>query len=261
MSGARLRLDRHRLGLRRQRQRAPPRREGLQGRRPRGGPPLPRRGLREDDLERAPLLLAAAPRPPRHLPHDALQGRLRRLRLRRRRRQPRLRQHALPAHRGLGVLPRPAVGRARGLGDDARAPLRDRGEDARRHPVRGRGAGRHAAARARRGVGRAGDLLDDPRRRLLRRARQDRARPLLRRRGPAARRLHPLRRVHGRLPPQRQEHAAEELPLLRRARRRGDPARAHRRRGPPARRGRRLAAATASPASAPARGSTSSARR
>ena len=84
------------------------------------------------------------------------------------------------------------------------------------------------------------DLLDHPRRRLLRRARRDRRRPLLRRRGPAARRLHPLRRLHGRLPPQRQEHAAEELPLLRRARRRRDPARAHRRRGPPARRARRL---------------------
>ena len=35
--------------------------------------------------------------------------------------------------------------------------------------------------------------------------------------GPAARGLHPLRRLHGRLPPQREEHAGQELPLVRRA--------------------------------------------
>ena len=83
-------------------------------------------------------------------------------------------------------------------------------------------------------------LLDDPRRRVLRRARPHGARSLLRRRGAAARGLHPLRRVHGRLPPQREEHARQELPLVRRARRRRDPARAHRRRHPPARCARRL---------------------
>ena len=66
------------------------------------------------------------------------------------------------------------------------------------------------------------------------------ARPVLRRRGPRAHRLHRLRPLHGRLPAQRQEHAAEELPLARRARRGDDHARAHGRRHPAARRARRL---------------------
>ena len=51
---------------------------------------------------------------------------------------------------------------------------------------------------------------------VLRRAGRDRARPVLRRRGAGAHRLHALRRVHGRLPHRRQEHAGEELPLVRR---------------------------------------------
>ena len=41
---------------------------------------------------------------------------------------------------------------------------------------------------------------------------QDRARPVLRRRGPGAHRLHRMRLVHDRLPLRRQEHAGEELP-------------------------------------------------
>ena len=41
-------------------------------------------------------------------------------------------------------------------------------------------------------------------------------RPVLRRRGAGPRHLHPLRRLHGGLPPRRQEHARQELPLVRR---------------------------------------------
>ena len=44
--------------------------------------------------------------------------------------------------------------------------------------------------------------------------------PVLRRRGPGAHRLHALRALHGRLPGRRQEHAAQELPLVRREARR-----------------------------------------
>ena len=64
--------------------------------------------------------------------------------------------------------------------------------------------------------------------------------PVLRRRRPGAHRLHPVRALHGRLPVQRQEHAAEELPVARRAGRRDDRAGAHGRRHPAARRARRL---------------------
>ena len=56
----------------------------------------------------------------------------------------------------------------------------------------------------------------DPGRRLLRRARPGAGgagpRPVLRRRRPRAQPLHRLRRVHDRLPPQRQEHPGQELP-------------------------------------------------
>ena len=44
-----------------------------------------------------------------------------------------------------------------------------------------------------------------------RRAGQDGARPVLRRRGPGAHRLHRVRRVHDRVPVRRQEHPGEEL--------------------------------------------------
>ena len=84
------------------------------------------------------------------------------------------------------------------------------------------------------------DVRQDARRRLLRHAGRDRRRPVLRRRRAGAHRLHRVRALHGRLPAQRQEHAAQELPLAGRARRRDDHARAHGRRHPAARRGRRL---------------------
>ncbi len=94
--GLRLRLARHRLGLRRQRQRAAARAEGLQGRRGRVRAPLRRRRAAEVDVGPAPLLVRAAARPERHLPADDLQGRRDRVRLRRRRRLAGLREHALP---------------------------------------------------------------------------------------------------------------------------------------------------------------------
>src|SRR4029450_8361129 len=50
-----------------------------------------------------------------------------------------------------------------------------------------------------------------------------RARPVLRRRRPAAHRLHLLRQLQQRLRPQRQEQAHDQLPLPRRAARRADP--------------------------------------
>ena len=77
-------------------------------------------------------------------------------------------------HRRLRLLPRPAVVGARGLGVRARAPLRDRRADARRHPLRGRGARRPLLREHRGRAGRRGHLLDHPRRRLLRRAGRDR---------------------------------------------------------------------------------------
>ncbi len=59
-------------------------------------------------------------------------------------------------------------------------------------------------------------------------------RPLLRWRRTGTRRLHPLRPVHARLPAQRQELPAEELPIPRRGPRRPDTRRTHRHRHPPA---------------------------
>ena len=81
--------------------------------------------------------------------------------------------------------------------------------------------------------------------------------PLLRRRGARADRLHALRQLHGRLPPRRQEHADEELPLVRREARREDRARTAGDRDPPARRRRRLGRLRGRPASAPAPGCAS----
>ena len=137
---------------------------------PRVRPSIRRRRLRQVGLEPASLLLAAAPGPAGHLPADAVQGRLHRLRQRRRRRQPRLRQHALPG--SPGVLPRPAVGGARRLGERASAPLRHRRADARRRRLRGDDPGGRAAARVRRRDRRRRHLRAHAGRRLLRRARQ-----------------------------------------------------------------------------------------
>ena len=58
--------------------------------------------------------------------------------------------------------------------------------------------------------------------------------PVLRRRRPGAHRLHRVRRVHDRLPAQRQEHPGEELPRPGRGGRRGGPPADDRHRRPPA---------------------------
>ena len=118
--------------------------------------------------------------------------------------------------------------------------LRHRRADARRRHRHGRRPRRPAPARVRPRDRRGPDVREDARRRLLRHAGGDGGRPVLRRRGARAHRLHRLRPLHGRLPAQRQEHAAEELPLAGGARRGDDHARAHGRRHPAARRARRL---------------------
>ena len=76
-------------------------------------------------------------------------------------------------------------------------------------------------------VGVGDSVPADPRRRVPRRAGHDRPGPLLRRRGAGADGVHQVRLVHGRLPPRRQEHAAQELPVVRGACRGRDPAGAH----------------------------------
>ena len=201
--------------------------------------PLPRRRLRQVHPARtAPLLLVAQVGNARGPADDLLQGRLRRLRQRRRRRQPRLREHPLPG--AALVLRRLPVGRPRQLGTGARPPLRHRRADAGRGRVRGHGAGGRPAQGIRRGHRRRRHLHQHQGRGLLRPARGRGRGPLLRRRGPAADRLHALRQLHGRLPPRGQEHADEELPLVRREARRADRARTAGDRDPPARRGRRL---------------------
>ena len=199
---------------------------------------LPRRGLPEVDLGPAPLLLGAADRAEGDLPPDPVPRRRRGQRLRGRRRQPRLRQHALrPAHR---LLPGPAVGRPRGLGAHPGAALRRGAADARRRRSRAGRPGRPAAARARRAPRRRRHLPQDPRRGLPGEPREDRPRPLLRRRGPGPHRLPAVRPLHGRLPARRQEHAGQELPLAGGAARRQDRGGTDGDRGAPARRRRRL---------------------
>ena len=129
----------------------------------------------------------------------------------------------------------------RRLGSGTGAALRDRRADARRHHLRPPRPRRRDAARLRGRDRRRRDLQADPGRRLPRRAGQAGCRPLLRRRGARAARLHPLRQLHGRLPARRQEHAAEELPLVRGEARRRDPPRAPGDRDRAARGRRRLA--------------------
>ena len=122
------------------------------------------------------------------------------------------------------VLRRPAVAAHHRLARRARAVLRPGQADARRrrepapHPGRRRdGEGRHRHGRRRHVPPHAG-------RGVLRRPRPGPGRagrrPLLRRRRARPQDLHRLRRVHVRLPAQRQEHPGEELPLPRRAERR-----------------------------------------
>ena len=147
----------------------------------------------------------------------------------RRRRVAGLREHALRA--AAGVLQRPAVGAHHGLEGRARALLRPGQADARRGGQPGPHAVRRRDGEGRDRHGRGRHLPPDAGRRLLRRTRASRGGvgrgPVLRRRGPGPQHLPQLRRVHERLPAQRQEHAGEELPLPRRAERRAGPAADH----------------------------------
>ena len=186
--GLRLRLAGDRLRLRRQRLGAAPGREGLLGRRARVRPALCRPRVPELHRRSEALLLEPAARHEGHLPADHLQGRLGRLRLRRGRRQPRLRQHALRAAEGSSS--RTASGRSMEDWESALAPH---------------------YAEAQRMLGVVQNPHDDPADQLLRELgeelgvgdtykktpvgiyfgepRQDRPRPVLRRRGPRPDRL------------------------------------------------------------------------
>ena len=225
----RLRRPGRRLRLRRLGHRAAADREGLPGRRARGGRAVRGRRLLQGHRGRQEVPLGAGARDVRH-PADRRGPRHDdRGRRGRRRRVAGLREHALRA--AAGVLQRPAVEPHHRLEVRARALLRPGQADARR----GREPGPHARGRrdgeGRRRHGRRRHLPPDAGRRLLRRARPGGGRagrgPVLRRRGPGPPYLPQLRRVHERLPPQRQEHAGQELPLPRRAERRDGPAAHH----------------------------------
>ena len=161
----------------------------------------------------------------RHPAHRHGQGLPDPRRRRCRRRVAGLRQHALRAARR--VLPRPVVGAHHRLEERARALLRPGQADARRGRQPAPHPGRRGDEAGRRRHGCRRHLPPDAGRRLLRRPRRPgrRAgrRPLLRRRRAGPQRLPQLRRVHDRVPAQRQEHPGQELPPPRRAGRRGGP--------------------------------------
>ena len=235
--GSRLRLAGHRLGLRRQRVGAAAGREGLLGRR--AGV---RRRFADEDFPKSTWDL----RRYYWMPKLGLRGILR-LTL--------FKDIFIASGCGVGggslgyantlYRARPAFFETQqselaDQGSGAAPPLRHRRADARRRRVRGDGPGRPAAARVRRGARRRRDVRQHPRRRVLRRAGKQVADPYFGGEGPGRGRLHALRQLHGRLPPQRQEHAGQELPLVRREARGRDPPRAAGDRDPAAGRRRRL---------------------
>ena len=165
--------------------------------------------------------LAPGPEAARLLQHAAVSPRRDPVWQRRRRRLDHVREHDARTA-SLGVE-RGRVERPRALGDGDDATLRDRTEDARRHPEPDPRRGRRDARGDGEGSGRRCFVLSHRRRGLLRQARRRGSRSLLRRRRPRSQRLQRLRRLHGRLPVQCEEHARQELPLPRReARRAGD---------------------------------------
>ena len=126
-----------------------------------------------------------------------------------------LRQHALCA--AGAVLRRPAVGAHHRLARRVDAPLRAGQAHARGRHQPDVHRRRPDHERGRRRYGRRRHLRAHPGRGVLRPGRhqdagQARARPVLRRRGPGAHRLHRVRRVHDGMPLRRQEHVGEELP-------------------------------------------------
>ena len=179
------------------------------------------------DLGPAALLLGAAARDARDLPAVDLQGRGDRQRRRRRRRLARLREHALP--RAAGASTRTPQWAGLDDWEAALAPHYDEAErmlgvvaydeddpadDLLREYAREIGV-EDTYAKTRVGVffGEPGETVPGP---------------VLRRRGAGPHRLPALRALHGRLPARRQEHAGQELPVARRARRRRGHARAAR---------------------------------
>ena len=220
--GDRLRRPGRRLGLRRLRHRAAADREGLPGGRARGGRAVRRRRLRGDVVRHQAVPVPAGDRLLRHPAHRPPQGLPDPVGRRGRRRVAGLRQHALRAVARL--LRRPGLARHHRLARRAGAVLRPGQADAGGHAQPAAHAGRRGDARGGGADGRGGDVRADAGRRLLRRAGggavRRRTGPLLRRRGARSQPVPQLRRVHDRLPPQRQEHPGEELPAPRREERR-----------------------------------------
>ena len=164
------------------------------------------------------FLWAPQPRPLRHPAHPPAARRPRALRRRRRRRLAGLRQHALRAAEG--VLPGPAVGGHHRLAARARAVLRPGLAHARRHRGAAPDAARPRLRGGGRGHGRRPHVQAHARRRLLRRRPRRDRRPT-RSSAASARRAPGCQEcgsVHDRLPAQRQEHDAQELPRPRRGR-------------------------------------------
>ncbi len=124
----------------------------------------------------------------------------------------RLRQHAV-SPRERCVLHRPPMGAHHRLEGRTRRLLRPGVAHARRRDQPHGDGGRRDHAEGRRRSGRARQLPPHPRRGLLRRrSRRRSTRPVLWRCGAGAQRLPRVRRVHDRLPTQRQEHPRQELP-------------------------------------------------
>ncbi len=194
--------------------------------------------LPQDQLAAAPVPLDAPARDARHPADHPARRRDDPLRLRGRRRLAGLRQHPLRAAR------RPSTATLSGRTSPTGAPSSPPGTT---RPGGCSGSNAVAAETPSDAVMRTvaqrlgvdGHLPPHPGRRLLRHPRRARPRPLLRRRRSRPHRLHPLRRVHDRLPPRRQEQPRPHLPPPRRAARRPDPSR-HPGGGDPPAAGRRL---------------------
>ena len=218
----RLRRPRRRLRVRRVRDRAAADREGLPGRRARGRRPVRGPGPARDLVRHQAVPVPPGARLLRHPADRRAQELPDRVRRRRRRRLAGLREHALRA--AAGVLRGPAVEPHHRLEVGARAVLRPGQADARRGPEPAADPVGRRDGEGRDRDGRGPHVPPDPGGRVLRRARpgarQRGPRPVLRRRRPRPEHLHRLRRLHDRLPAQRQEHPGQELPLPRRAERR-----------------------------------------
>ena len=217
-----------RVRFRRQRHGAPAHREGLPGRHPRDGSAVDRRGLRQPGQPRRDVGTEV-----RHVRADALQpgrqaGPLQRCG--RGRRIAHLCQHPLRAPRRL--LRGPGLGPHHRLAHRAGALLLPGPPDAGREHQPAPVAPRSGAARGRHRPRGGRHLRPHRCRGALRRGepRWRHPRPLLRWCRARAQRLHPLRAMHDRVPVQREEHAAQELP---------PPGRAGLRTGAPPQRGRR----------------------